>query len=243
MNQILFGVIALFMFTITGIGIAEVKTQMFTNANGETNSEVISDDSGAARVTSQSQVSAAAAASPKNSGGVSASVGVNAKAATTVPEVLAAVAREVEGALFSGWSDDGEDENEHEYGDDDEDDEDNRSSNRTSQTNTAPAPTPAPAPAPTASSNTSTNTSTSVSTVATFTMSDVAAHNSSASCYSAIGGSVYDLSSFVTKHPGGQAAIKSLCGVDGTAAYNGQHGGQGTPASVLAQYKIGVVAN
>ena len=96
--------------------------------------------------------------------------------------------------------------------------------------------------------NTATNTNTNTSTAsgastgaASFTMAQIATHNSAASCYSAINGSVYDLTSFISQHPGGQSAIKSLCGVDGTAAYNGQHGGAGRPASELASLKIGVV--
>jgi len=80
------------------------------------------------------------------------------------------------------------------------------------------------------------------STAASFTMQQVAAHNSAASCYSAISGSVYDLTPFIGRHPGGAAAIKSLCGVDGTAAFTGQHGGQGRPVSELASLKIGVLA-
>jgi cytochrome b involved in lipid metabolism len=77
----------------------------------------------------------------------------------------------------------------------------------------------------------------------TFTMVQIASHNSAASCWSVVGGSVYDLSSFVSKHPGGSSAIKSMCGVDGTAAFSGQHGSSGKPASTLAQYKIGALAN
>lgn len=75
----------------------------------------------------------------------------------------------------------------------------------------------------------------------TFTLAQVATHNSTVSCYTAIGGSVYDVTSFVTRHPGGQSAIKSLCGVDGSVAFSNQHGGQGSPARELASFKVGAL--
>ena len=76
----------------------------------------------------------------------------------------------------------------------------------------------------------------------TYTMAQVASHNSSASCYTAVSGSVYDLTPFIDQHPGGAQAILSLCGQDGTAAFMGQHGGQRRPVSELASFKIGMLA-
>lgn len=77
---------------------------------------------------------------------------------------------------------------------------------------------------------------------ATYTMADVAAHDSAASCYAAVGGSVYDLTSWISRHPGGERAILSLCGTDGTAAFTAQHGGQARPEQTLASFKIGTLA-
>ena len=132
-----------------------------------------------------------------------------------------------------GDSDDDDDGDEEDAYEDDEDDEqdDDRGGARTTVAVTA------------ASQQTSSQTQGGTpSTTASFTMQQVAVHNSAASCYSAISGSVYDLTPFVGRHPGGAAAIKSLCGVDGTAAFTGQHGGQGRPVSELASLKIGVLA-
>lgn len=75
------------------------------------------------------------------------------------------------------------------------------------------------------------------------TMATVAEHNTKASCYTAISGSVYDVTAWISQHPGGASAIIGLCGKDGTAAFSGQHGGQGRPASELAAFKIGALAN
>lgn len=79
--------------------------------------------------------------------------------------------------------------------------------------------------------------------VKTFTAAEVAAHNSAASCYAIVEGNVYDLTTWIGRHPGGEAAIKSLCGKDGTDQFNGQHGGQRQPLSTLDSFLIGTLAN
>ncbi len=73
------------------------------------------------------------------------------------------------------------------------------------------------------------------------TLAEVAIHNSAQSCWTAIDGNVYDVTSWISRHPGGAQAILSLCGKDGSVAFNGQHGGQRRPASELAGFKIGVL--
>jgi cytochrome b involved in lipid metabolism len=70
-------------------------------------------------------------------------------------------------------------------------------------------------------------------------MTDVAKHNSSSSCWTAINGKVYDVTDWINQHPGGQQAILSICGIDGSAAFNNQHGGQSRPANELAASYIG----
>ena len=85
-------------------------------------------------------------------------------------------------------------------------------------------------------------TSTSVTpTTNSYTLAQVATHNSQASCWSAISGKVYDLTAWISQHPGGSRAILSICGKDGTAAFTGKHGGQARPASELAGFDIGVL--
>lgn len=74
----------------------------------------------------------------------------------------------------------------------------------------------------------------------TFSLVDVAAHSSSASCYTIINGGVYDVTSFASKHPGGEAKILNLCGKDGSSWFNNQHGGQSVQEATLATLKIGI---
>jgi len=74
------------------------------------------------------------------------------------------------------------------------------------------------------------------------TLSEVAKHNSRTSCWSAINGSVYDLTSWIPNHPGGEQNILKICGLDGSTTYNAQHGGQAKPAKILVGFKIGSLA-
>lgn len=75
--------------------------------------------------------------------------------------------------------------------------------------------------------------------VGVFTMVQVASHNSASSCWSVIDGNIYDLTNWIGQHPGGEQAIKGLCGIDGTAAFHGQHGDSKKQANILATMKIG----
>lgn len=71
------------------------------------------------------------------------------------------------------------------------------------------------------------------------TLAAVAANNSNASCWVVIDNLVYDLTPWISKHPGGAGAIRGLCGGDGTEQFAGKHGGQATPASALKDYLLG----
>jgi uncharacterized membrane protein len=76
----------------------------------------------------------------------------------------------------------------------------------------------------------------------TYTLADLKTHATATSCWSAINGNVYDLTKWINRHPGGPDVIKGLCGRDGSAGFNGQHGGQSRPASELSAFKIGKFA-
>lgn len=72
-----------------------------------------------------------------------------------------------------------------------------------------------------------------------YTASEVAVHSSVSSCWSIVNGEVYDLTSYISRHPGGEKEILRICGKDGTSAFEGQHGGESKPEKILASYKIG----
>ncbi len=73
----------------------------------------------------------------------------------------------------------------------------------------------------------------------TYSMTEVASHKDANSCWTTINGNVYDVTSWIDQHPGGSQAILSLCGIDGSAAFNGQHGGQRRPEAELQSFIIG----
>ena len=88
---------------------------------------------------------------------------------------------------------------------------------------------------------TPTKSPTPVTTAGTYTLAQIATHNTQASCWTTINGSVYNVTTWINQHPGGAQAILGLCGIDGSGAFNGQHGGQRRPASELASFKIGTL--
>ena len=73
----------------------------------------------------------------------------------------------------------------------------------------------------------------------TFTAAEVAKHASATDCWSVIKGEVYDLTTYVTSHPGGASLIKAICGKDGSSSFAGQHGSASKPNNVLAGFLLG----
>jgi hypothetical protein len=103
-----------------------------------------------------------------------------------------------------------------------------------------PVATPTPTPTPTPKS-VATPTPSPTPTVAktTYTMADVRANATPAKCWSAIDGNVYDLTRWISSHPGGASPIRFLCGIDGTNAFKAQHANQSSPMSRLSSYLLG----
>ena len=73
------------------------------------------------------------------------------------------------------------------------------------------------------------------------TVDDVAEHATSDDCWSIVNGNIYDLTEWISEHPGGSGPIESICGLDATQAFGNQHGGQSEPESELAGFKIGLL--
>jgi len=104
--------------------------------------------------------------------------------------------------------------------------------------------TPTPKPTPTVIAKPTptpvvTPTPTPTPTVAGFTMTQVRANNTARSCWTVIDGVVYDLTKWISNHPGGSGAILFLCGTDGTNAFSAQHQNQARPAIRLDTYRLG----
>jgi hypothetical protein len=84
-----------------------------------------------------------------------------------------------------------------------------------------------------------TPTPTPTPVVTGYTMAQVRANNTAKSCWTAIDGYVYNLTNWISAHPGGSGAILFLCGTDGTNAFKAQHENQTKPAIRLDGYRIG----
>jgi len=75
----------------------------------------------------------------------------------------------------------------------------------------------------------------------TYSFEEVQTHNSKQSCWSVIRGKVYDLTSWISNHPGGEKAILNICGKDGTDLFIKQHGGKEKPEKILEGFEIGAL--
>lgn len=103
-----------------------------------------------------------------------------------------------------------------------EEDEDDDEGGRTTTTTPPPAANPAAA-------------------TTFYTMAQVKTHNSRTSCWTAVYGGVYDVTAWISQHPGGAGAIVAMCGVDGTSSFDAQHGGQSRANAELGSFKIGTL--
>lgn len=91
-----------------------------------------------------------------------------------------------------------------------------------------------------AQNNTPTTTET---TVAAYKTDEVASHNNPADCWAIVDGGVYNLTTWVSQHPGGEKAIIGLCGIDGTDQFAKIHGSNEKAKAALASFLIGKLSN
>lgn len=75
--------------------------------------------------------------------------------------------------------------------------------------------------------------------VQTFTAEEVAMHNTRKDCYCIVKGNVYDVSSYIAKHPGGSRTIVSRCGKEITGIFAEIHSNRAW--DLLSKYKIGIL--
>jgi cytochrome b involved in lipid metabolism len=81
------------------------------------------------------------------------------------------------------------------------------------------------------------------SELARFTKEDVAMHSTEKDCWTIISGKVYDLTSYIPRHPGGDDILLA-CGTDGTSLFTerktseGEEVGSGTPHTSSANSQL-----
>ena len=99
-------------------------------------------------------------------------------------------------------------------------------------TTSTPAVKPAATPKPDA-------TPTPSVTQSGYTMADVRANSTRDKCWTVIDKKVYDLTNWISAHPGREAPILFLCGKDGTNSFKAQHANESNPMARLASYLLG----
>lgn len=57
----------------------------------------------------------------------------------------------------------------------------------------------------------------------TYTLADVEKHATKDDCWTVVEGTVYDVTSFIAKHPGGADKIEGMCGKEATKQFLSQH--------------------
>ena len=67
-----------------------------------------------------------------------------------------------------------------------------------------------------------------------YTLEEVSEHDSENDCWMVINGKVYDITSFVNSHPGGEEILDG-CGIDATQLFETRPSGSGTPHSESAR--------
>ena len=75
----------------------------------------------------------------------------------------------------------------------------------------------------------------------TLSMAEIARHATPDDCWTVVDGIVYDMTTFIARHPAGSGDIIDMCGKDATDDFMGEHSGQGEPEKWLATLKIGTV--
>ena len=71
--------------------------------------------------------------------------------------------------------------------------------------------------------------------------SEIKSHNLKSDCWSIVNGNVYNLTTYVQRHPGGASVIANICGKDGSKAFLNQHNNKSKPNNVLSSFLLGPV--
>jgi cytochrome b involved in lipid metabolism len=79
--------------------------------------------------------------------------------------------------------------------------------------------------------------------IKTYTLTDISVHKSKNDCWLAINGDVLDVTSFISKHPGGDRILEG-CGIDSTELFKSVPGHNSSIVKLLIKkLTIGKLAN
>ena len=73
-----------------------------------------------------------------------------------------------------------------------------------------------------------------------FTAEEISKHNNEQDCWVIVNGTVYNLTKFINKHPGGKQTILNVAGKDGSELFNSVH--QNGPQTFMMKiFKVGLL--
>jgi cytochrome b involved in lipid metabolism len=84
--------------------------------------------------------------------------------------------------------------------------------------------------------------SSTVPVTTSLSLDEVSKHANKTSCYTIINSNVYDLTTWIDKHPGGPQRILSICGKDGSSNFEQKHGEDSRAKTILAGFQVGILA-
>jgi len=87
--------------------------------------------------------------------------------------------------------------------------------------------------------NTTQNSTSERNSPIVLNIEEVSKHNNPNDCWTVINNEVYNLTSYLKSHPGGEPNILRLCGIDGSSLFASQHGNEGSPNRQLSNLVIG----
>lgn len=73
----------------------------------------------------------------------------------------------------------------------------------------------------------------------TISKAEVARHSTASDCWVYIGRSVYNMTAYLPRHPGGADEISPYCGGNARAAFADEHAGDANAQRGMAAWKIG----
>lgn len=111
---------------------------------------------------------------------------------------------------------------------------------RISVATTSPSVTATPSPTPSATPSPASSLSQSNPPAkGSWSKSEIAEHGKQSDCWSYLGEKVYNLTPWISEHPGGSEIMLEMCGNDGTQSFRSHH--QNEVDAYLAQYLIGTL--
>jgi len=78
--------------------------------------------------------------------------------------------------------------------------------------------------------------------IKTISLEEVRKHDTYTDCWTVVGDQVFDVTSFINRHPAGSPAIKEMCGKNASEDFLGEHSGQKEPEMWLEKLRIGTLA-